>query len=111
MTSSGPAPERSLPSRVAHALTASLGLGEVLAAVTRAAVDLVPDSFALIWLVRGDRLTLRAAAGSLEQAHSAIALDLALGEGLIGRVALAREVMRLDEPADDPRAARSQLLR
>src|SRR5258706_10387613 len=93
--------DRDLLPRLAQAMTASLDLGEVLAAATRAAAELVPDSFVLVWILQGDRLVLRGAAGVLECTHSGLRMDLAYGEGLSGHVARGRQPLVVEAPAHD----------
>ena len=51
MATSGLAIDRGLLPRLARAMTASLGLGDVLAVASRAAADLVPDSFVAVWVL------------------------------------------------------------
>ena len=65
-------------------MTASLGLGDVLAAASRAAAELVPDSFVLVWVLHGDRLVLRAAAGVLDRACTGLRTTLAVRRGAGG---------------------------
>ena len=79
--------ERGPLPRLAHALTTSLGLADVLAAACRAAADVAPGSLTFIWLVQGDRLVIRAAAGMLETEQSGVPTSFAPGEGLPGVVA------------------------
>jgi PAS domain S-box-containing protein len=102
--------DRGLLPRLARAMTASLNLGEVLAAAARAAAELVPDSFVLVWILQGDRLVLRGAAGVLECAHSGFRMDLAYGEGLSGHVARGRQLLVVEAPAHDPRATQPDFL-
>src|SRR5690349_10724873 len=84
---------------------------EILAAVAEAAAGLVDDGFALVWLARGDRLVLRAAAGHLRQAHGGVRTELAAGEGLVGAAARSRDVLVVDAPAADPRTREAAFLR
>jgi PAS domain S-box-containing protein len=91
-------------------MTASLGVGEVLAAATRAAAELVADSFVLVWVQHGDRLVLRGAAGVLEHAHSGLRMDVRLGEGLAGHVARGRQPLVIEDAAHDPRASQRDFL-
>jgi PAS domain S-box-containing protein len=100
---------RLLP-RLARALTASLSLGDVLAEATRAAADLGPETFALIWLVQDDRLTLRAAAGVLETAQSSVPITFEVGEGLPGAVARTRRRVVVTDPARDARTHQPEFL-
>ncbi|HEX9818288.1 MAG TPA: PAS domain-containing protein [Methylomirabilota bacterium] len=106
----GPLLDRALLPRLARAMTASLSLGDALVAAARAAADLGPDCFALIWLVREDRLELRAAAGSLETMQSAVPLSVTFGEGLPGLIARTRQPLIVEDPGRDPRAAQRDLL-
>ena len=84
---------------------------DVLEAVVEAAAALVEDGFALVWLVSGERLVLRAAAGRLRHAHGGRRTDFARGEGLVGATAAARDIWVLPEPADDPRVGDAEFLR
>jgi PAS domain S-box-containing protein len=97
--------------RLARALTASLGLADVVAAACRAAVDVAPGSLSFIWLVEGDRLVIRAAAGVLETAQSGVPTSFAPGEGLPGVVARSRQPLFVEDPAADSRASNPELLR
>ena len=92
--------------RLARAMTASLGLGDVLAAASRAAAELVSDSLVLVWICHDDRLQLRGAAGVLETVQTGLRSELTLGEGLPGWVALHRQTVMIEDAAHDPRAAR-----
>src|SRR5688572_9619492 len=103
-------PEQRLLPRLARAVTASLGLGDVLAEASRAAADLAPETFALIWLVQDDRLVLRAAAGVLETAQSSVPTTLAIREGLAGAVARTRQALIVTDPAGDPRTHQAEFL-
>ena len=102
--------DRGLLPRLARAMTASLGLGDVLAAASRTAAELIPDSFVLVWILDGDRLVLRGAAGVLEGMHSGLRTDLASGEGLAGHVARGRQPLVIDDVAHDPRASQRDFL-
>jgi PAS domain S-box-containing protein len=103
-TDRGPLP------RLARALTASIGLGDLLAEASRAAAELVPDSVVFVWVVRGEGLVLRGAAGTLQSAHSGLPMELAFGEGLPGAVALRRERLVVADVARDPRTAQPAFL-
>jgi PAS domain S-box-containing protein len=96
--------------RLARAMTASLGLGDVLAAATRAAVELVTDSFVLVWISHEDRLRLRGAAGVVETVQTGLPIELGLGEGLPGWVALHRQPVVVEHAALDPRARQREFL-
>lgn len=106
----GLALDRDLFPRLARAMTTSLGIGDLLAEASQAAAALVPEAFALIWLAQGDRLALRAAAGTLETLQSAVPTSLAFGEGLPGLVAHTRQPLVVDDPGRDPRASQPALL-
>ncbi|HEU4369838.1 MAG TPA: GAF domain-containing protein, partial [Methylomirabilota bacterium] len=110
MASAGVSLDRGLLPRLARALTASLGLGDVLAAACRAAADLGPECFALVWLVQDGRLVLRAAAGTLETTQSALPVSLAFGEGLPGLVARSRQPLVVEDPGHDARTSRQDFL-
>jgi PAS domain S-box-containing protein len=102
--------DRSLVPRLARSMTARLGLGEVLADVSRAAVELVPNGVVLVWVRHVDRLVLRGAAGILEGAHGGLPIDLEVGEGLTGHVARNRQPLIVENPAHDPRAIEREFL-
>ena len=89
--------------RLAQVVTASLDLPEVLERVARAATDLLPDSAATVWGVEGDRLVLRSETGTYNRLRSGRRIELALGEGLIGHVALTRERLVVEDLLADPR--------
>jgi PAS domain S-box-containing protein len=96
--------------RLARAMTASLGLGDVLAAASRAAAELVPDSLVLVWINHDDRLRLRGAAGAVETVLTALPIELDLGEGLPGWVALHRQPVVVEHAALDPRVSQREFL-
>jgi len=110
MATPGLAIDRALLWRLAPAMTASLGVGELLAAASRTAAELVPDSFVLVWILRGDRLVVRGAAGVLDDMHSGLRLELGLGEGLAGHVARHRRPLVIEDPAHDPRTMQPEFL-
>jgi formiminotetrahydrofolate cyclodeaminase len=95
------------PARHADAVTAGL----LAAAAAAGAAECVADGFALIWLKSGGRLVLRGAAGVLAHMHGGLRTDFAVGEGLIGHVALSRSLSFVDEPAADPRTGQPDFLR
>src|SRR5438093_2623051 len=84
---------------------------DVLEALAGVAAGLVPDGFGLIWLMAGERLILRGAAGHLLQAHAGLRIEYAPGEGLVGAAALARDVSVVDDPAGDTRSHEAAFLR
>jgi len=96
---------------LARVTTTSLRLADVLAAAAAGAAERVPDGFALIWLKTDGRLVLRGAAGVLVHMHGGLRTDFAVGEGLIGHVALSRSLSFVDEPAADPRTQQPDFLR
>jgi len=89
--------------RLAQAVTASLELQEVLDRVARAATDLLPDAAARIWAVEGERLLLRAEAGTRSTPRSGRKTALAFGEGLTGYAAVTRQLLVVDDFSADPR--------
>ncbi len=97
--------------RLAQAVTASLQLQEVLGRVARAATDLLPDSAARIWVVEGDRLVLRSEAGTRSSPGSGRKTAFALGEGLTGQAALARETLVVKDVVADPRTVNVEWMR
>jgi PAS domain S-box-containing protein len=110
MATSGLAIDRGLLSRLARAMTASLGLGDLLAEASRTAAELVPDGLVLVWVLHGDRLVLRGAAGVLAGVHSGLRMEFALGEGLPGHVARHRQPMLVEDPSHDPRTIQPDFL-
>lgn len=111
MASASVSLDRSLLPRVARAMTASLGLGDVLAAASRAAAEMVPDSLVLMWVQYDDRLVLRAAAGTVEHSWGGLPTSVAVGEGLVGAAGLAQDVVIVEEPGVDPRARCTDFLK
>src|SRR6185369_993080 len=111
MARSGLAIDRALLPRLARALTASLGLGDVLAAASRTAADLVPDSLVLVWVLQGDRLILKGVAGVVGGTYTGLRTEFRLGEGLAGDVARRRELLVVEDVAADPRATQADFLR
>jgi PAS domain S-box-containing protein len=111
MATTGGAVDPRLLSRLARAMTASLGLGDVLAEASRTAGELLPDSVVLAWVRHGDRLVLRGAAGVLEQTHAGTRLEFDVGDGLVGHVARLRHPLVIEDPARDPRAREPDFLR
>jgi GAF domain-containing protein len=89
--------------RVAQAVSASLDLREVLDAVARAALGLLSNTWARIWVAEGDRLVLRAEAGALRPRDGRPATVVAFGEGLPGEVALTGRMLLLEDVSHDPR--------
>jgi len=89
--------------RLAQVVTGSLDLPEVLERVARAATDLLPDSAARIWVVEGDHMVLRSETGTNSPPRSGRKIELALGEGLIGHVAVTRERLVIEDVLTDPR--------
>ena len=87
---------------LAHAVTESLELSEVLDHVAHAATELLPDSSARIWVMEGERLVLRAEHGPHGAPQSGFKGALAVGEGLTGRVAATGEILIVEDVADDP---------
>jgi GAF domain-containing protein/ActR/RegA family two-component response regulator len=85
--------------RLAQVVTASLELPEVFERVVRAATGLLPESSGRIWVVEGDRIQLRSEAGI----HGVPKVNLALGEGLTGEVALTRLPIVVEDMQNDPR--------
>jgi PAS domain S-box-containing protein len=111
MARSGLAIDRALLPRLAQALTASLGLRDVLAAASQSAAELVPDSFVLVWLLQGERLVLKGAAGVVEGTCTGMRTEFGFGEGLPGEVARRREPLAVEDVATDPRTTQADFLR
>src|SRR5438552_16674265 len=87
---------------LAHAVTESLELSEVLDPVAHAATELLPDSSARIWVMEGERLVLRAEHGPHGAPQSGFKGALAVGKGLTGRVAATGEILIVENVAVDP---------
>ena len=96
---------------LAWAANAAAPRGDVVEALVEAAGALVDDGLALAWLVSGERLVLRAAAGRLRQPHGGLRTEFIPGEGLVGAAALARGVSSVADPAADARAQEAEFLR
>ncbi len=97
--------------RLSQIVSASLALDEVLQRVARVATDLVPDASARIWVAEGDRLILRAEAGTKGSPGAGRKTILAEGEGLTGAVARARAPIAVDRVLDDPRTVNREWMR
>jgi PAS domain S-box-containing protein len=97
--------------QLAQTVTASLALGEVLESVARAAMDLVPDSSARIWVVEGDWLALGAEAGTIESRGEPRKTRLSFGEGLTGHVAATRAPLAVEEVLSDFRMVNVEWMR
>src|SRR5260370_42130850 len=69
---------------LAHAVTESLELSEVLDRVAHAAPELLPDSSARIWVLEGERLVPRAAHRPHGAPHSGFKGALAVRVGRTG---------------------------
>ena len=82
--------------RLVQAITVPLELHDVLKSVALAAIDMVPDAAAQIWVVEDDRLVLREEAGMRSSAAGAPA-EVPLREGGIGRVATTRKPVVIDD--------------
>src|SRR5260370_20740812 len=87
---------------LAHAVTESLELSEVLDRVAHAATELLPDSSARIWGMEGGRLVLRADHGTHWAPQSGFKGALAVCEWLTGRGAFTSEVFIVGDVADYP---------
>lgn len=97
--------------QLAHAVTGSLELQEVLDRVAGAAIDLLPGSAARIWVVEGDQLVLRAEAGIQGTPRSGQKTAFAFGEGLTGHAAVTRQLLVVDDLLADPRAVNVEWMR
>ena len=94
--------------RVAQGVTASVELPTVLERVEEAASSLLPDSSAQIWVFEGGRLVLEPAPGVRDAPGQMV---LALGEGLGGAVALAREPLVVEDVLADSRSVNRDWMR
>ncbi len=97
--------------RLAQAVTSSLSLSDVLDRVAVAAIDLVPDSSARIWVLRDARLVLEAEAGSSGPPGAGRKTELAIGEGVAGDVARTHRPLVIDEVVTDPRTVNVDWMR
>lgn len=100
--------------RLTQTLTSSLDLQEVLDAVARAAVDLLPGSASRIAVVEDNRLVFCAEAGIRDPAGGRRAehrIDFALGEGLPGHVAFNRAPLVVPDMLSDPRTVNKDWVR
>ncbi|HAM59679.1 MAG TPA: hypothetical protein DCQ64_31425, partial [Candidatus Rokubacteria bacterium] len=89
--------------RLGLQLTATLSLGEVAEATTRAVVEIVAGAAARLWLIEEGRLVVRAEAGVRNPESLGLPTTLDLGEGLPGLVARTREAAVTEDIAGDPR--------
>jgi hypothetical protein len=89
--------------RLGQALTASLELPRVLEVIARTASELLPNACAWIWVADGDRLRVGAQVGVDPASQAEVKAELAFGEGLTGRVALARGPVVVKDVARDTR--------
>lgn len=96
---------------LAHAVTGTLDLLEVLDRVVHAAIDLEPGFAARIWVIEHAWLTLRAEAGLRGRDRSAQKTRLAFGEGLTGHVANTRQPLVVDDVLADPRTVNVDWMR
>jgi GAF domain-containing protein/DNA-binding response OmpR family regulator len=94
--------------RLAQVITASLELPEVLESVARAATDLLPDATSRIWVLEGDRLVLRSEAGTRGAPRSGRKTEFAVGEGLVGYVALTREPLAVEDVVKHPQTVNAE---
>src|SRR5258705_3884496 len=84
---------------LAWATNAAARRGEIVEALVEAAGTLVDDGLVIAWLVRGDRLVMRAAWGRLREPHSGLRTEHTPGQGLVGVAALSRGVSSVADPA------------
>jgi len=82
---------------LSRALTASLDPETILPAVVDAALTLFPGSACQFWTLEGERLRLRAESGEARSAPGRSRPELALGEGLVGEVALSGRSVVVDD--------------
>ena len=73
--------------------------GEIVEALAEAAGALIEDGLVLAWLLRGERLVMRAASGRLRHPHGGLRTEHTPGEGLIGLAAMAPGLTSLADPA------------
>ena len=97
--------------RLAQAVTASMDLSAVLDQVATAAIGLLPDTTSRIWVVEGDRLRLRAEAGIRVAWRSDRKTEIAIGEGLSGAAAAARQLLVVEDVLVDPRTLNVERVR
>lgn len=97
-----PRPAAGLAPSVATELGTLLARSGSVDALLARAAELLARSEAFrvvrIWVVEGDVLELRASAGPLEPAHEMARVRR--GEGPVGRIAIERRALQIDEPHD-----------
>jgi signal transduction histidine kinase/ActR/RegA family two-component response regulator len=96
---------------LAHAVTSTLDLSEVLHRVIHAAMDLEPGFAAGMWVVEDAWLVLRAEAGLRDPDRTGRKTRLAFDEGLTGHVASTREPLVVYDVLADPRTLNVDWLR
>src|SRR5947207_15733200 len=97
--------------QVAQAVTSTLEPSQVLDRIVGAALDLLPNSAARIWVVEDTWLRLRAEAGTRGPDRAGRNTQVAFGEGLSGHVALTHEPLVVEDIAADGRATNMEWTR
>ncbi len=89
--------------RLAHVVSSSLDMDEVLRAIAKAASELIAVPVASIWVANEAARTLQFRAGSDPTADDFPSKTVLYGEGGVGWVALHRETLEIEEIAEDSR--------
>ena len=91
--------------RLAHIVSSSLDMDEVLQAIAQAAAELIAVPMAILWVVdeTAQRLSVRAASDALGLGLPAE--QLSFGDGAAGWVAVHRERLEIPDVQQDPRVA------
>jgi len=96
---------------LARAVSGTLELSDVLQRIATAAVGLLPDSAARIWVVEDGWLRLRAEAGTRGPSGAGARTELAIGEGMTGYVALTHERLVVEDVLAEPRTPNAEWMR
>jgi GAF domain-containing protein/CheY-like chemotaxis protein len=89
--------------RLAHIVSSSLDMDEVLRAIAEAAAELIAVPLASIWVANEATRTLTFRTASDPMADDVPAKTVAYGEGGVGWVALERRPLEVADVAQDPR--------
>ncbi len=96
---------------LARAVTGTLELSDALRRVAAAAVTLLPDAAARIWVVEDSWLRLRAEAGTTGRHGTGDRTELAFGEGMTGHAALTQQRLVVEDVLADARAVNVEWMR
>ena len=96
--------------RLARAVSSTLDPDEVLRTIVNGVLDLAPAVVARIWVIEGETVRLGAEAGTRVTDRTDRQV-LALGEGLAGTAAQAREPVYVEDVSVDPRVVNRDWMR